>query len=122
MSGWSIYESLTEEERIIRGKDFIDSQHLQEQALQRQLTQGGCARAYQLTQDDYNFAFAAQLIGYSYTSVANYLGVKPATVKDWFNGRSRAKEREKFNILSLDEKNQLIGRVKMAELNGNPKP
>ena len=63
----------------------------------------------------------AQELGYGYTTVANYLGVKPATVKDWFNGRSRKKEKEKFNKLSDYEKNQLIGRVKMAELSGKPK-
>lgn len=120
-NGWLIYESLTEEERIIRGNDFIKSQHLKEQALQRQLTQGGCIKAYQLTQEDYNFAFSAQELGYSYTQVANYLEVKPATVKDWFNGRSRRKEKAKFNMLSSEEKNLLASRVKMAELSGKAK-
>jgi hypothetical protein len=85
------------------------------------LAQGGCQRAYSLTQDDYNFAFTAQELGYGYTSVANYLKIKPATVKDWFGERSRKKEREKFKTLSENEKNQLIGRVKTAELSGNPK-
>lgn len=119
--GWLLYEALSDEERLQRGTDFIESQHLKEQALNRQLTQGGCKRAYQLTQDDFNFAFAAQSLGYSYTPVANYLGVKPATVKDWFNGRSRKKEKEQFNSLSDNEKSQLIGRVKIAELSGKPK-
>ena len=53
--------------------------------------------------------------------MANYLGIKPATVKDWFNGRSRKKEKEQFNKLSDEEKNRLIGRVKTAELSGKPK-
>lgn len=119
--GWLIYESLSPEERRIRGENFIESQHLKEQALKRQLTQGGCLKAYLLTQEDYNFAFAAQELGYSYTSVANYLQIKPATVKDWFNGRSRKKEKEKFNNLSEQEKNLLFSRVKTAELSGNPK-
>ena len=44
------------------------------------------------------------MVGYGYTSVANYLGIKPSTVKDWFNGRSRKKEREQFNKLSDNEK------------------
>ena len=74
-----------------------------------------------LTQDDYNFAFAAQELGYSYTPVAEYLEVKPATVKDWFNGRSRRKEKNIYNLLTSSEKEILIGRVKMAELNGKPK-
>lgn len=119
--GWIIYERMTEQERLQRGQDFIDSQHLKNVALQRQLTQGGCAKAYSLTQDDYNFAFMAQELGYGYTAVANYLEIKPATVKDWFNGRSRKKEREQFNKLSGDEKSQLVGRVKTAELSGKPK-
>lgn len=119
--GWIIYEQMTEQERLQRGQDFIDSQHLKNVALQRQLTQGGCAKAYSLTQDDYNFAFMAQELGYGYTAVANYLEIKPATVKDWFNGRSRKKEREQFNKLSGDEKSRLVGRVKTAELSGKPK-
>jgi hypothetical protein len=49
------------------------------------------------------------------------LGIKPATVKDWFNGRARNKEREQFNKLGEKEKSLLIGRVKTAELSGNPK-
>lgn len=60
-------------------------------------------------------------VDYSYTPVAEYLGVKPATVKDWFNGRARKKERAHYESLSEEEKSLLIGRVKMAELNGNPK-
>ena len=119
--GWEIFNNLSKEEQKIRANDFINSQHLKEVALKKQLTQGGCVKAYQLTQDDFNFAFMAQELGYGYTTVANYLGVKPATVKDWFNGRSRKKEKEKFNKLSDYEKNQLIGRVKMAELSGKPK-
>ena len=119
--GWLIYESLTEEERDLRATDFIDSQHLYQQALARQLTQGGCLKAYQLTAKDYYFAFAAQQLGYSYREVALYLGIKPATVKDWFNGRARNKEREQFNKLDEREKSLLIGRVKTAELSGNPK-
>ena len=84
-------------------------------------TQGGCKKAYQLTQDDYNFAFAAQELGYTYTQVANYLGIKSATVKDWFNGRSRKKNKEIYSLITNEEKSQLIGRVKTAELSGKPK-
>ena len=119
--GWLIYESLSEEERRQRGEDFINSQHLKEQAIKRQLSQGGCEKAYQLTQEDYNFAFMAQELGYTYTQVANYFGIKPATVKDWFNGRARKKNKQKFLQLNKDEKHQLSGRVKIAELSGNPK-
>ena len=78
------------------------------------------ARAYQLTQEDFNFAFAAQELGYKYTPVANYLGIKPATVKDWFVGRSRAKEKQIYLNLLEEEKRLLFDRVKTAELSGNP--
>ena len=121
LKGWDIYNNLSLEERKERAEDFIESQHLKEQAFKRQLTQGGCAKAYQLTEDDYFFAFTAQKLGYTYTVVANYLKIKPATVKDWFNGRSRKKEREKFNNLSEEQKSLLIGRCKIAELSGKPK-
>ena len=121
LRGWLIYEQMSQEERLQRVQDFIDSQHLKEMALQRQLVQGGCQKAYCLTEDDYNFAFMAQEMGYGYTVVANYLGIKPATVKDWFNGRSRKKNKENFNKLNKEEKDRLIGRVKIAELNGKPK-
>ena len=119
---WDVYESMSAEERRQRADDFIQSQHLKEQAFQRQLAQGGCKKAYQLTQDDFNFAFAAQELGYSYTPVAEYLGIKPATVKDWFNGRARGKNKKIYLLLSEEEKSLLYGRVKTAGLSGNPKP
>lgn len=116
-----IFEKMPPEEKQKRLDKFLQEYNLNELALRRQLTQGGCQKAYQLTQEDYNFAFAAQSLGCGYTTVANYLGVKPATVKDWFNGRSRKKEKENFNRLSDKEKNRLIGRVETAELSGKPK-
>ena len=115
------FEKMNDTERNILAEQTFKKYELDKKALQRQLTQGGCVKAYQLTQDDYNFAFAAQELGYTYTQVANYLGVKPATVKDWFNGRSRKSNREEYNKLPSQIKNQLYGRVKTAELSGNPK-
>lgn len=117
----NLFEKMTLEEKQRRLNKFLQEYNLNDLVLKRQLTQGGCQKSYQLTQDDYNFAFTAQSLGYSYTPVANYLGVKPATVKDWFNGRSRKKEKEQFNKLSDEEKKRLIGRVKTAELSGKPK-
>lgn len=116
-----LFEKLTEEEKNQIATNTFEQYEISKKALKRQLTQGGCEKAYQLTQEDFNFAFSAQSLGYGYTSVANYLGIKPATVKDWFNGRSRKKEKEQFNNLSDEEKNRLIGRVKTAELSGKPK-
>lgn len=121
LTAWDMYDALTQEEKDNLADTVYNELHLEEKRFQRQLKQGGCSKAYSLTQDDYNFAFAAQSIGYGYTAVANYLQIKPNTVKDWFNGRSRAKEKMKFNNLSDEEKSLLIGRVKMAELSGKPK-
>ena len=116
-----VFDKMTSEEKQKRLENFLQQHNLKELALNRQLTQGGCKNAYTLTDEDYYFAFMAQELGYGYTSVANYFNIKPATVKDWFNGRSRKKEREQFNKLSADEKSLLIGRVKTAELSGKPK-
>lgn len=115
------FENLSDAERNQIAQNTFNAYELDKAALKRQLTQGGCVKAYQLTQDDYNFAFAAQELGYSYTQVANYLGIKPATVKDWFNGRSRKKNKEVYLQLTGDEKSLFHGRVKTAELSGNPK-
>ena len=115
------FENLTPKEREKIIENTFNQYEINNINLKRQLAQGGCLKAYELTQDDYNFAFAAQELGYTYTSVANYLGVKPSTVKDWFNGRSRKKNKELYMQLDLESKSQLIGRVKIAELSGNPK-
>ena len=121
LTAWDIYEAMSKEEQDKLAIKTYEEYHMEEKRLQKQVAQGGCSRAYSLTANDYNFAFMAQELGYGYTSVANYLQIRPTTVKDWFNGRSRKKEREQFNKLSEDEKSQLIGRVKMAELSGKPK-
>lgn len=115
------FEKMSEEEVQERAKNVFAKMKLDEYSIKRQLAQGGCETAYRLTQEDYNFAFCASELGYRVSQIAKYLGVKECTVYDWFNGRSRRKEKEKFNNLSTDEKNRLIGRVKIAELSGKPK-
>lgn len=116
-----LFDKMTDLERDDRVNKINEEYNLNDKLLNRQLTQGGCQKAYQLTKEDFNFAFTAQELGYGYTAVANYIGIKPATVKDWFNGRSRKKEKEQFNNISSEEKLQLIGRVKTAGLSGKPK-
>lgn len=115
------FESLSQAEIEQIAQKSFQEMNLERLALKRQLTQGGCAKSYQLTQEDYNFAFCAQELGYKASQVAKYFGVKECTVYDWFGKRSRNKERQKYEQISLEEKNRLIGRVKTAELNGNPK-
>lgn len=111
-----LFENLTEEEKNKIATDTFEEYKINEVALKRQLTQGGCAKAYQLTQNDFNFAFAAQELGFGYTPVANYLGVKPTTVKDWFNHRSREKEYNLYLLLSQGDKENLFKEVKEANL------
>lgn len=84
--------------------------------LKRQLKQGGCEQAYKLKTEDFNFAFAAQELHFSYTQVANYLKIKPLTVKDWFNHRSRKKEYNNYLQLSPEDKEILFENVKKANL------
>lgn len=100
----SAFEKLSNEEKEKIAIKTFEEYNLLKIALQRQLTQGGCERVYQLNQSDFNFAFCAQELGYTYKTVAEYLGVKPLTVKDWFNKRSRKKEREKYEKLTIEEK------------------
>lgn len=116
LNGRKIYEEMSESERWERGEDFIASQHLKENALSRQAAQGGSEKAYSLTQEDYNFAFAAQELGYGYTPVAIYFGIKPSTVKDWFNQRSRKKERQVYNELNDETKRDIKKQVKAEHL------
>lgn len=108
---WDLYDNLTQEEKIFRADYWYKNWQVEERKIARQLKQGGCSKAYQLTEEDYFFAFAAQLRKWTYTEVANYLEIKPATVKDWFNGRSRKKEKEKFNNLSDQKLNQILTAV-----------
>lgn len=116
LKGWEIYENLSEQERLERGTSFIESQHLHQEALKRQLSQGGCEKAYQLTQKDYNFAFAAQELGYTYSQVATFLGIKPSTINDWFRGKSRIKNKETYQSLPQEKKEELFDEVRGAHL------
>lgn len=115
------FDHLTNEEITERATTLYKKLDLEANRLNRQLTQGGCLNAYTLTKEDYYFAFYCQDQGIKYTPVAKYLKVKPTTVKDWFNGRSRAKERKEYENLSTTELDLLIGRFKIAELSGKPK-
>lgn len=99
------FEQMTlEEKKKIAEKNIEEIKKIY---LKRQLQQGGSVQAYTLTRDDYNFAFAAQELGYTYRDVAIMLNIKPATVKDWFNGRHRKKDREIYNNLSNEEKEKV---------------
>lgn len=115
-SGWLIFEKMTAEERKERAEDFIKSQKLVEVALQRQMTQGGCERAYSLTKQDYFFAFCAQELGYKAPRVAKYFKIGEGTVYDWYSGRHRNKEKQEYLNLSESKKAEYREQVK-RELN-----
>lgn len=117
---WELFEELSEQERKeIADKQFI-AWGIKDLYIKRQQKQGGCSKAYSLTKEDYYYAFYLQEQGKSYTEVANLLEVKPATVKDWFNGRSRNKERLEYKNLSTEKMEVLKSRYKAGTLNDIP--
>ena len=116
IDAWYDFEKLTDEEKEKIAIDTFNNYCFEEKSLSRKLSQGGCEKAYQLTQEDYNFAFAAQELGYTYSQVAKYFGVKPTTVNDWFRGKSRVKNKETYKLLSQEEKETLFDKVKSAHL------
>lgn len=105
------FDRMTDEEKKQLAKQVFQDLSLDKIAFERQLKQGGCSKAYQLTQNDFNFAFCAQELKYGYAEVADIIGIKPATVKDWFNGRSRAKEKAIYQKLSFEEKEKIKQQV-----------
>lgn len=115
------FEKLTSDEIKNRAIQLYEELDIQSRWLTRQLAQGGSAKAYQITKEDIYFAFYCQEQGIKYTPTSKYLGIKPATVKDWFNGRSRKKEKEEYLQLNENERSRLVGRFKTAELSGEPK-
>lgn len=108
------FASLTAKEK----EDRINAIKIQieELKLKRQLKQGGCEQAYKLKTEDFNFAFAAQELHFNYTQVANYLKIKPTTVKDWFSHRSRKKEYNNYLQLNENDKEILFKKVKEVNL------
>lgn len=107
-----IFEKLSLDEKTAIAKEAYEKYNLEQCRLKRQIKQGGCSRAYSLTKEDYYYAFYLQEKGHGYTEVANLLGIKPATVKDWFNGRARKKEKEEYLKLTEEEKSRIAGTFK----------
>lgn len=110
------FENLTDIEREKIATQTFNELEIKNKALKRQLTQGGEEKVYSLPQDSFNFAFCAQELGYGYTLVALYLNIKPATVYDWFRGRTRKKEKNNYLKLNSSEKEDIIKKVKEAHL------
>lgn len=112
---WEKYELLTEEERNFYADKYYFEWNVKEEAIKRQAQKPGSIQAYSLTKEDYYLAFAAQELGYGYAAVANYLGNKPATVKDWFNGRSRVRDKQNYLALPVEEREKYLNKAKAVE-------
>lgn len=110
------FENMDNKKRTEIAEETFEKYKIKTKALTRKLNQGGCAKAYQLTQDDYNFAFCAEELGYDYQPVAQYLGIKPSTVKDWFRRGVHASEKEKYYSLPESQKNTIKEKVRNAHL------
>ena len=100
---WEKYEKLSEIEKKEIAEKRFKEWNIKEEFLNRQINQGGDKQAYNLKKEDYYYAFYLQEQGSTYTEVANILNLKPATVKDWFNGRSRKKEKQEYLLLSTEQ-------------------
>lgn len=98
-----MFEQLSNEEKQQIAKEKYKEWQIESIYLNRQIKQGGERRVYSLTKQDYYYAFYLQEQGYSYSQVAQILKLNPSTVKDWFNGRSRKKEKQEYLLLSTDE-------------------
>lgn len=116
VNAWCDFEKLSDEEKENIAVSTFNDYCFDKKSLERQLSQGGCEKAYQLTQKDYNFAFAAQELGYTYSQVATFLGIKPSTVSDWFRGKSRIKNKETYQSLPQEKKEELFDEVRGAHL------
>ena len=117
---WELYEKLSAEEKgQIANSKYVEWD-IEKVFLERQLKQGGCSQSYLLSKEDYYYAFYLQDQGKTYSEVATILGVKPATVKDWFNGRSRKKEKKEYLLLSTEQLEVLKSRNKAGTLNDIP--
>lgn len=110
------FEKLAEIDKRKIAEEKYNELNINEIHHNRQLQQGGCDKAYKLSKEDFFFAFCAQELGYKYTPVGLFLEVNPNTVKDWFNGRSRKKEKDEYNKLSLEDKNKYKKLVNDAHL------
>ena len=141
----AIYNSYTLEQKEKYAKKYYKEWGIEEIKLKRHLNKCDNKKIFSLTQEDYNAVFAAQELGYGYTCVAKTYDLKPATVKDWFAGRTRVKNKENYDKLSDSQKQEIMinlpinefqknenqkekllrsrktGHIKIAELSGNSK-
>lgn len=103
---WELYNSYTAAERKEYADKYYKEWNIAEIKARRASTKSN-GKVFTLTQTDYNNCFAARELGYGYTCVATYYGINPNTVKDWFNGRARAKNKQIYDNLSETEKQQI---------------
>lgn len=111
---WDIFDNMTQEEKDKIFQEFFPK--IEEVRIKRLHTERRCMKSCILTEDDFNFAFAAQEMGYTYGTVANYIGIAPATVKDWFSGKARKRERQHYKDLDEECKNKIKQKIEDIKL------
>lgn len=105
------FEELTEEEK----KQIATNKYI-EWGIDKLFLERGNSKNWLLNEEDYNFIFAAQELGFKYTAIGNYFGISPATVKDWLNGRARKDKKQNYQNLSPPEKEYYKQLVKNSDL------
>lgn len=113
---WEKYNTLSSEEQRNIADEYYNKWNVQQEVVKRHEKRSGSQKAWSLTENDFYFAFAAQELGYNYTQVANFLGNSPLTVKDWFSGRTRKNNKNKYLSLPEEEKEEYYKKVKKAKL------
>lgn len=105
------FEELTE----IEIKQIADTKY-KEWNLEEVFLKRGNSKNYLLSDEDFNFIFSAQELGFKYISIGNYFNIPPATVKDWLNGRARKNKKAQYENLSSQEKEYYKQLVEESDL------
>ncbi len=100
---WEIFSTMSELERIQMGENFFHEWGIRK-IYEERAKKKGQPKINFMTDDDYFFVHAAAELGYSAPTIATFLDLKSATVKDWINGRSKGKIKEKYSQLTEEEK------------------
>lgn len=110
---WNLYNTYSEQQKKEYAKKYYYEWGIDK--IKASHYSYGSYKASQMTQKEYNECFAAQELGYGYSCVAKYYEIKPATVKDWFTGRSRKKNKQVYDSLSQEEKNLIKSSLPLQE-------
>ena len=102
---WELYNQYSDEQKKQYAKYYYEKwgiATIRNQRLARKCGTG--SKIFEMTQNEYNQAYAAQELGYGYSCVAKYFQINPATVKDWYSRRARKKNYDIYMSLSSEQK------------------